>query len=161
MATSSIDLKSRLGDGGKGSYILVMELARACQLQIGKLGCFDFKPGYYFYVGSAFGPGGVAARVKHHIMASSRPRWHIDYLRRQCELQEVWFEIGAERLEHLWATALGGTVDVEIPVPGFGATDSHCVSHLFYSIKPLTLTLVNAQFQREHITMFNLVDAGK
>ncbi len=40
---------------------------KAIRIQIGKLGQFKFKKGYYAYVGSAFGPGGLNSRIKHHI----------------------------------------------------------------------------------------------
>ena len=44
----------------KGTYILIMGLGTMKRLEIGRLGTFDFIPGYYAYVGSAFGPGGGA-----------------------------------------------------------------------------------------------------
>ncbi|MCD4722450.1 MAG: DUF123 domain-containing protein [Desulfobacula sp.] len=52
---------------GKGTYIIVMYLDKSKRIQIGKLGQFKFKKGHYAYVGSAFGPGGLKSRIKHHI----------------------------------------------------------------------------------------------
>ena len=42
-----------------GTYVLLLHLPDNEQLTIGKLGTFDFPAGWYAYVGSAFGPGGV------------------------------------------------------------------------------------------------------
>ena len=50
-----------------GTYALVMLLARTTALSVGKLGPVTFNAGYYVYTGSAFGPGGLAARSGHHL----------------------------------------------------------------------------------------------
>jgi len=44
----------------------------------------DLLPGYYIYIGSAFGPGGVRARMLRHLRADKPKHWHIDYLREFC-----------------------------------------------------------------------------
>ena len=41
-----------------GSYALWLHLPQTRNLTIGKLGRFTFRTGDYFYLGSAFGPGG-------------------------------------------------------------------------------------------------------
>ena len=50
----------------KGTYVLIASLAQMKRLEIGRLGTFDIKPGFYAYVGSAFGAGGLRARIGHH-----------------------------------------------------------------------------------------------
>ncbi|MEJ2590508.1 MAG: DUF123 domain-containing protein [Candidatus Thiodiazotropha sp.] len=93
--------------------------------------------GWYLYVGSAFGPGGVAARCNHHRRISERPRWHIDYLRAAASLRGIWFTHDTERREHHWAAILSRDMGLECPVAGFGASDCGCESHLFYcGIRP-------------------------
>ena len=69
-------------------------------------GNFDVKRGYYAYVGSAFGPGGLAARLKQHRSISANPHWHIDYLRRAAALVDSWISAEPDRTEHAWAEKL-------------------------------------------------------
>jgi Uri superfamily endonuclease len=116
----------------KGTYILVLRLNCARSIQVGKLGKFEFQPGYYLYVGSAFGPGGLAGRLKHHVKTSPRPHWHIDYLRRKAVVEQVWYSEDEIPREHQWANRLQTVAGVVIPVPGFGASDCTCRSHLFH-----------------------------
>src|SRR5512139_3339944 len=56
----------------KGTYILLVSLRQAKRLEIGRLGAFDLVPGFYAYVGSAHGSGGLRARIQHHLAMSSR-----------------------------------------------------------------------------------------
>jgi Uri superfamily endonuclease len=91
--------------------------------------------GWYLYVGSAFGPGGVAARCNHHRRVSERPRWHIDYLRAATRLRGIWFTHDERRREHQWADILQAGMGLKRPVTGFGASDCNCESHLFFMEK--------------------------
>ncbi len=118
-----------------GSYILVLELERPLiQCQVGKFGCFDFAAGFYLYVGSAFGSGGLRARLAHHARREKpRLHWHVDYLRREALLREAWTVVGPERLECVWCRALAAHPQLTIPVPRFGARDTGCAAHLFYT----------------------------
>ncbi len=59
------------------------------RLEIGRLGSFNIIPGFYAYVGSAFGPGGLRARIRHHLESVAQPHWHIDYLLGYAEPVEV------------------------------------------------------------------------
>lgn len=74
----------------KGTYILIAFVARMKRLEIGSLGAFDIVPGFYAYVGSAFGAGGLRARLGHHLESTGAPHWHIDYLLAVAEPVEVW-----------------------------------------------------------------------
>ncbi len=116
-----------------GAYVLVMHAAWHQQIEVGRLGAMQVVPGYYLYVGSAFGPGGVRARVLHHMRVSERPRWHIDYLRQVCPLVMVWCSYEEVRREHEWVELLESITTVTIPMVGFGASDHPGKSHLFYS----------------------------
>jgi Uri superfamily endonuclease len=78
---------------GKGVYVLILYLPYRRTIQIGRLGKFNFSDGYYAYVGSAFGPGGLAARLSHHLRRSHKPRWHIDYLRRHVDITDREFRL--------------------------------------------------------------------
>lgn len=114
-----------------GTYVLVLGCGKACAVEVGRLGPLHTTPGYYLYVGSAFGPGGLAARVRRHVRVGKRLHWHVDYLRAETTLEVVWF-VKALRLEHRWAAALAASPRLQ-PVPGFGASDCRCPTHLFHT----------------------------
>ncbi|MCU7915789.1 MAG: GIY-YIG nuclease family protein [Candidatus Thiodiazotropha sp. (ex Gloverina cf. vestifex)] len=116
-----------------GTYILLLRCKQRQRIRIGKLGEFPFLPGWYLYVGSAFGPGGVAARCNHHCRISVRPHWHIDYLRSALALREIWFTHDPVHREHHWARCLASGMGLSSPVHRFGASDCDCGSHLFFS----------------------------
>jgi Uri superfamily endonuclease len=124
-----------------GTYILVLLLPKAANLQIGRLGRFDFVAGFYTYVGSAMGPGGLSARLRHHLHISNKPHWHIDYLRPSAKVEEIWYREEKTILEHHWADVLSRLNNVTEPVKGFGASDCPCSSHLFYSESLASLQL--------------------
>jgi Uri superfamily endonuclease len=119
---------------GKGSYILVLQLEQAIDdLQVGKLGRFRLPAGYYVYIGSAFGSGGLPARIRYHQRREKmRPHWHIDYLRARSRLCEAWTVTSTSRLECRWCNALAHEDGVGLPIAGFGSSDTNCRSHLFY-----------------------------
>ncbi|MBW2279472.1 MAG: GIY-YIG nuclease family protein [Deltaproteobacteria bacterium] len=114
-----------------GTYALLLELPRAAHVQIGRLGRYRFERGCYLYVGSALGPGGLRARLRHHARHAESPRWHVDYLRHEARLSQVWYTQDTRRHEHAWARAAGGLRGASSPVHGFGASDCDCASHLF------------------------------
>jgi len=88
--------------------------------------------GYYVYVGSALGPGGLRARIAHHQKLSTRPHWHIDYLRAHAQIKCIWFSYDVRRREHQWAGVMGTVSRAKIPLRGFGASDCNCQSHLYF-----------------------------
>jgi len=116
----------------KGIYCLILKTGGAV-LPVGALGEMQFPAGWYIYVGSALGPGGLA-RVNRHIRVyreacDHRPRWHIDRL-----LTDSRFVLTAAvcgettaRLECTLARSLGGD-----GVRGFGCSDCRCTTHLLY-----------------------------
>ncbi|WP_022669250.1 GIY-YIG nuclease family protein [Desulfospira joergensenii] len=116
----------------KGTYIIVLHFDRARTIDVGKLGPVQFRKGYYAYVGSAFGPGGMKSRIRHHILPKKRCHWHLDYL--DTAAKEIWVSEPGARLEHEWALSLGRTSSGRIP--GFGSSDCACDSHLLYFKNP-------------------------
>lgn len=124
----------------KGTYILILRADERFPVEVGKLGELVVKPGYYLYVGSAFGSGGLRSRINHHRKIASRPHWHIDYLRSVVNLEKVLFNDSGDRLEQEWVKQLEKMPEAVIPLPGFGASDSHAISHLFYFKTPPDLT---------------------
>ena len=102
---------------------------------VGRLGECRLRRGYYLYTGSAFGPGGIPARVLRHLRTGKTRRWHIDYLARQTTAAGAWYCTSAARLEHAWAAALTRS-GFATPFPGFGSSDCRCPAHLFFSPTP-------------------------
>lgn len=116
-----------------GTYALILQSNSTKTIQVGRWGGLDLQLGYYIYVGSAFGPGGVRARVSRHLRTDNRKHWHIDYLRDYVTPVEVWISYAAEHLEHKWASILFDMPEM-IPIQGFGCSDCKCYSHLFFTL---------------------------
>ena len=120
-----------------GTYTLIFLSSRKSRHTIGKLGTLKLKPGFYIYVGSAFGPGGLKARIAHHGKRPTRPHWHLDYLGSFLDLVEIWYTYDPVHREHQWAQTLSTTKGATVPLAGFGSSDCHCQSHLlFFNTKP-------------------------
>ncbi len=117
-----------------GSYALIFRCNFARNVKIGALGQLKTDPGWYVYCGSAFGPGGLRARVGRHLRARKPKRWHIDYLRPFLRLTGVWYSTAPRNLEHAWADRLMDiayrTSAATVPLEKFGASDCGCLSHL-------------------------------
>ena len=103
-----------------GTYVLVLEAYETKHVQIGRFGRLALRPGCYFYVGSAFGPGGLRARVGRHVRETKSLRWHIDYLRHHTGVSEVWYSENPVGRESLWAGVLGELPGISRPLIGFG-----------------------------------------
>lgn len=113
-----------------GTYVLWLYLKKGVSINVGRLGAIHFKRGWYAYVGSAFGSGGLAARLGRHLSDQKTMRWHIDYLRAIAQPKTIWLSTDAKSKEHEWAKRIMRTEGK--PVCGFGSSDCRCSSHLFY-----------------------------
>lgn len=118
--------------GDTGAYALCLRVEEEQAIQVGRLGVVSFPEGVYYYCGSARGPGGLRARLKHHILGTVKPHWHIDYVRGHARLKAVWYTTAPERLECAWSQALAGLAGASIAAKGFGSSDcrSGCQAHL-------------------------------
>lgn len=125
----------RLGQQA-GTYVLILKNRSHNIIPVGRLGALPLNPGIYAYIGSAFGPGGIAARCQHHTHTAARPHWHIDYIRPSMELDEIWFSHDPQRREHQWADLIEHSRNAQPPFPGFGASDCSCLTHLFFFPTP-------------------------
>jgi Uri superfamily endonuclease len=114
-----------------GTYALTMKLAKSAEITVGKLGTFTFHPGYYIYTGSAFGPGGLQARVGRHLQKNKKLKWHIDYLREYMEITDIQFAEFAKNQECEWSAKFAENGGV-FPAKGLGSSDCRCFSHLIY-----------------------------
>jgi len=120
-----------------GTYVLTLATSSPREITIGRLGALAVQPGFYVYVGSAMGPGGLAARVGRHCRCEKRLRWHVDYLRSVARLDEVWYATGKARRECRWARVLARMPGASMPLARFGASDCRCRAHLlFFTAQP-------------------------
>ena len=128
-----------------GTYGLILRLPRLATIGVGRLGRFQFPAGWYAYVGSAHGPGGLAARVSRHLRSPKPPHWHVDYLRTAAQPVQIWYAVGARKRECAWAEALSGLPGGSIPMPRFGASDCRCPAHLIhFTVSPDLAAFVRA-----------------
>lgn len=113
-----------------GTYALLLRADEASEIEVGALGKMEVRPGAYVYVGSAFGPGGLQARVARHARGDGALHWHVDYLRAVTTLEAVWYTHDPERRECTWAEVLRARPGATVPLDGFGASDCDCPAHL-------------------------------
>ncbi len=125
-------------DSTSGTYALILALQAPAELQIGCLGRIQFDSPFYLYFGSAFGPGGLEARIRHHLQPARRAHWHIDYLRQEADVLGVWYSYDRARLECIWANAALVQRGVSL-IPRFGSSDCRCQSHLLAANRLPTL----------------------
>lgn len=111
----------------RGGYLLILQLPRDRSLEVGALGNVLFRQGYYIYVGSA--KQNLSQRINRHLRKRKRRFWHIDYLREAADHCIALPIRSSVDLEHELAQALDGIAAWHIP--GFGASDCSCPTHLF------------------------------
>lgn len=113
----------------KGTYCLIIENKKECDLTVGKKGNFHFEKGFYVYVGSAL--NSLPGRIKRHLSSSKKLFWHVDYLLAapHTRVIEVVFATGPQKVE----CAISHNISLKSKeIPGFGSSDCRCKSHLFY-----------------------------
>jgi Uri superfamily endonuclease len=113
-----------------GTYALGFSLPRAARIRAGALGERELGPGVFVYVGSAFGPGGLRARVMRHLRGAAKRHWHVDSLRAVAAPEIVAVCAAPARLECAWVAALRRRAGARAPWPNFGASDCRCEAHL-------------------------------
>jgi len=114
----------------KGSYILLVELKENKNIQIGKLGIFNFKKGFYAYIGSAL--NGLEQRIDRHLRNDKKKYWHIDYFLKHGKIIGIFYNESDIKEECKFAKKFEEKL---IPILNFGCSDCNCRSHLFYGSK--------------------------
>ncbi|HEM49526.1 MAG TPA: GIY-YIG nuclease family protein [Caldithrix sp.] len=111
----------------KISYQIIFTLNKTIDVQIGKLGNFNFPAGKYIYTGSA--KKNISQRIQRHQSKSKKLHWHIDYL--LCQSEVTIQDILKSELDEC---KLNQSTAGKIIVPGFGSSDCRngCISHLKY-----------------------------
>jgi len=119
-----------------GTYVFILKLPGTVTVDVGRLGRFQFPGGWYAYVGSARGPGGLAPRISRHLRSPKLLHWHVDHLRAVARPVEIWYATGTRKRECIWAKALAGFPGASIPAFRFGASDCGCLAHLIHFATP-------------------------
>lgn len=116
-------------EGKKGAYILLVTLEKALPVGAGRQKAGHLSPGTYAYAGSAYGPGGLAARLRRHFRADKKVHWHIDRLTLEASRLAAFIVENGDECQLV--QALLATDGVEVAQEGFGSTDClTCSSHL-------------------------------
>ncbi|MHA2358418.1 MAG: GIY-YIG nuclease family protein [Candidatus Heimdallarchaeaceae archaeon] len=93
----------------------------------------ELSRGFYIYVGSAFGSGGLSSRIHRHLRRRKKNHWHIDQvtMNEYCNFHGVAAFLN-EKSECIISNYLHNLESI-IPVQGFGSTDckNSCKSHFF------------------------------
>ncbi len=112
-----------------GAYVLLIELGAPLALEVASLPRAVLPAGRYAYCGSAYGPGGLKARIGRHLRQDKAQRWHVDHL------------TGAGRIVAFRAVPGGRECDLldrllkapgaSVPIPRLGSSDCRrCPAHL-------------------------------
>lgn len=115
-----------------GAYVMVLQMSRQTRISVGQLGEFSFAEGFYCYVGSAMGPGGLTARLARHLRHRKKPHWHVDYFLQHGVVVEIWEIQSTETLECECAQTMLSLDGAQAPIQGFGSSDCSCETHLIY-----------------------------
>lgn len=112
-----------------GAYLLAVDLAAALALDFGGFAGQVLPPGRYVYCGSAYGPGGLRARIGRHLKRGKPLRWHVDRLTAAGHIAGI-AAIPRARECDLAARVLA-VPGAAVPAPRFGSSDCRrCPAHL-------------------------------
>ncbi|MCB2078170.1 MAG: GIY-YIG nuclease family protein [Novosphingobium sp.] len=116
----------------KGAYVLVICLGEQAKVDF-RGSQVTFESGTYAYAGSAYGPGGLGARLRRHLQPDKKVHWHVDRLTTiATSVEAVAIEGGNECALVDLLSASGAFA---FPVAGFGSSDCpRCRSHLLKAV---------------------------
>ncbi|MCW9036051.1 MAG: GIY-YIG nuclease family protein [Rhodospirillales bacterium] len=139
MVPQSIKIRKTMAISAKGgSYLLLIDLEKPLILPQKQFLKTPLESGRYLYAGSAYGPGGLRARVSRHIKKRKPKRWHIDYVTTKSAIKEALIVEDAKECDFI--SHLLEIEGIIVPLKGFGSSDcKKCPSH-FLKI-PETLSL--------------------
>lgn len=123
---------------GAGTYIMILHADQPAVRRIGRLETFWLPAGFFLYVGSACGGGGVRARTTRHGHSTACRMWNLDHIKAIARPVEVWWTHHGreETVECPWALALAELPDYLCPAPGFGSNDcKSCPAHFYHTLK--------------------------
>jgi len=95
------------------------------------------KKGFYIYVGSAFGKGGLSSRIHRHLRKEKKVHWHIDQITTKDICQFYGVAVFPNEKSECEISNLMSRFENLQPIKYFGSSDcrNNCISHFFY-VKP-------------------------
>jgi Uri superfamily endonuclease len=112
-----------------GAYALILRLEKEAAIDLPRLSPAPIAPGWYLYAGSAYGPGGLRARLARHFRPAKKLHWHIDRLTSIYAPAAALSVPGGDECAVVSELIASGTF--RFAFAGFGATDCRqCKSHL-------------------------------
>lgn len=114
--------------GWSGAYLLIIQLDEVALFERGRE-VLVFDPGCYAYAGSAYGPGGVGARLRRHFRREKKTHWHVDHLTKVSDLFSA--AVLRDGSECAIVSRLLASGAFRPSLEGFGSSDCRaCRSHL-------------------------------
>jgi Uri superfamily endonuclease len=109
-----------------GAYILAISMVESTPVSLAGSRVDVLRAGRYLYCGSAYGPGGLRARLRRHFRPEKAIRWHVDQLTTRGHVMGAWAVPNGDECELVRRLSF-----LRAPIAGFGATDCRCcISHL-------------------------------
>ena len=135
----------------KGTYTLIINKKEKETIKIGALGKIEFKKGYYLYTGSAM--NSLIPRLKRHLSKNKKLHWHIDYLLKNAEIEEIIFTDSLKKIE----CQIADNINTLENIPNFGCSDCQCTSHLHYT-KPKKEAIKNVKkaYEKLNVPVYDL-----
>ena len=113
----------------KGAYALLIGLEKPVVPQRPVGNTERLGPGWYIYLGSARGTGGLAGRLKRHFIKRKKVKWHVDQLTPRASAIAAHVIIDGDECDLM--ARLAASYAFDIAMPGFGSSDCPiCPSHL-------------------------------
>ena len=115
-----------------GTYLLYLKINKSIDVVIRRRELI-IEEGFYIYVGSAFGAGGLASRIHRHLRRRKKNHWHIDKI--TIPQYSTMYGIAVFLEEEIECQIAQKLTDFEniSPIEGFGNSDckNKCLSHFF------------------------------
>lgn len=115
----------------KGIYCLQLKCSKKYTIEIGKLGTFQFEPGYYHYIGSAM--NSLEKRTARYFSKIDNHHWHIDHLLKKAIPVTIVKIKTEKRLECKFNNVFQEYFNTTAPIKKFGSSDCNCFSHLHFT----------------------------
>ena len=89
--------------------------------------------GFYIYVGSAFGGGGLSSRIHRHLRREKKIHWHIDQITTKDICQFHGVAVFPNEKGECEISNLISRFENLRPIKYFGSSDcrNNCISHFF------------------------------
>ncbi len=118
---------ARAGARTPGAYLLTVRLRRGV-VWPGAGGGRTLHAGWYVYAGSAL--GGLEGRLARHLRTRDIRHWHVDRLLAAGTVEDIQAVPGRDPVAECRLAAAARAWPGAVAIPGFGAGDCRCGSHL-------------------------------